>query len=552
MRTKTEDPTPRKRAVIYLRVSSDQQVERGYGDEGYSIPAQREACERKAAELGAKVVAEYVDLAKTAKTRKRPRFIAMIDDVERDRNIDYVIVHKLNRFARNAMDDAVIDYRLEQVGAQLASVLEHIDATPAGKLNHRIHAAFSEYENENLANEIRKGQIEKHRLGGTPFTAPVGYRHTPVEFEGRLINSIVLDDERAPLVQLAFDLYATGEYSVSRLRDTLEAHGLTTRPTRKLASRPLSRPAVAKMLRNPYYTGIVVYMGKRVNGRHPQLIEQELFDRVQRRLDAKRLAGDRHRKHYHYLKGSLTCDNCGARLIYGKHRGEYGGLYEYFSCVKRRSRNGGACDTGHYSVEGVEIEVAALYWSLKLTPKQIAEVRRSIRAHAEKHIGVIKKAATRHRRRLQRLEDEQTKLWDAHYKGSVSENVMRRQTERIETEERSLQQLLTGSEVELAEIHEALDDALKLTETPLETYLAAGNLGKRLLNQAFFSEIRVGEDGEVQEATVKPPYARIIAPRIRRHTAADTANSPNPAPRRPNADPVSLGPAFDLVQNGAP
>lgn len=77
------------------------QVERGYGEEGYSIPVQREACERKAGELGATVVQCYVDLAKTAKTRNRPRFMEMVTDIERDRNIDYVIVHKLNRFARN-------------------------------------------------------------------------------------------------------------------------------------------------------------------------------------------------------------------------------------------------------------------------------------------------------------------------------------------------------------------------------------------------------------------------------------------------------------------
>lgn len=502
-----------KKAVIYLRVSSDQQVERGYGDEGYSIPAQREACTRKAAELGAVVVREYVDLAKTAKTRKRPKFMAMVEDAERERDIDYIIIHKINRFARNAMDDAVIDYRLEQAGTQLVSVLEHIDRTPAGKLNHRIHAAFAEYENENLANEIRKGAIQKHRAGGTPFTAPIGYKHAQVEYEGRIINSIILDQERAPLVQLAFDLYDTGEYSISTLRDALEAHGLTTRPTRKKASRPISRPGLAKMLRNPYYVGTVLYMGQKAQGRHPQLIDKELFERVQTRLDAKRKAGDRHRKHHHYLKGALTCDLCGARMIYGKHRGT-GGVYEYFSCVKRQKRNGGRCPSGHYSVPQIEIEVAALYWSMKLPPERIKQVHDAVIALANEHVGVIQKAATRHRRRLQALEDEQTKLWEAHYKGNVSENVMRRQTERIDTEERTLRHLLTRSEVELSDVREALSEALKLVETPLETYLAAGALGKRLLNQAFFSEIRVGADGEITAATVEPPYARIIAPRL--------------------------------------
>jgi site-specific DNA recombinase len=544
---------PMKRAVIYLRVSSDQQVDRGYGDEGYSIPAQRDACQRKAADLGAVVVREYVDLAKTAKTRNRPRFMAMIADIESDRDIDFVIVHKLNRFARKAMDDAVIDYRLNQAGAQLASVLEHIDATPSGKLNHRIHAAFAEYENENLAAEIRKGQIQKHLAGGTPFMAPIGYKHAPVEFEGRLINSIIADDDRVPLVQLAFDLYDTGQYSVTRLRDALEEHGLATRPTRKLASRPLSRAQVARLLRNPYYIGTVVYMGKKAKGRHPVIIDREVFERVQTRMDAQRAAGDRQRKHAHYLKGTLTCDVCGARLIYGKHRGKCDGIYEYFSCVRRRARNGGNCDTGHYNVERVEIEVAALYWSLKLTPGQIASVRKAVIGLAEEHTGVIKKAAARHRRRLQTLENEQTKLLELHYRGAVAENVMRHQTERIETEERTLQQLLNRSEIQLADVREALNDALTLTKSPLETYLAASDLGKRLLNQAFFSEIRVGPDGEVTEATIEKPYERIIAPRIIRcRSHADDTIGPKIAQRRPNSDPFSLGPEFDRVADGAP
>ena len=208
---------------------------------------------RKAADIGAVVVRTYVDLAKTAKTQARPQFQQMIADIERDRDIDFAIVISSNRFARNAMDDAVIAWRLQQAGAHLVSVLEPIDGTPAGKLSHRLFAAFAEYENENLSAEIRKGQIEKHKAGGTPFTAPVGYKHAPIEFQGRLINAIIIDEDRAPLVRLAFDLYDSGEYSVTRLRDALEAHGLTSRPSRKRVSRPLSRAGVHKMLRNPYY-----------------------------------------------------------------------------------------------------------------------------------------------------------------------------------------------------------------------------------------------------------------------------------------------------------
>ena len=541
-----------KRAVIYLRVSSDVEVERGFGEEGYSIPAQREACERKAADLGAIVVRTYVDLAKTAKTKARPQFQEMVADIERDRDIDFAIVHKLNRFARNAMDDSVIAWRLQQAGAQLVSVLEPIDRTPAGKLTHRMFAALAEYENENLAAEIRKGQVEKTQ----------GWRHA-VYGTGRLQAR----PDRVPRAADQRDRRRRGARAAgaTRLRSLRHrrvqhrpvarhprAHGLTSRPTRKRTSRPLSRNGVHTMLRNPYYIGTVVYMGNRVEGRHPKLIDPETFHRVQTRLDSQRTAEERLRIHQHYLKGTLTCDLCDGRLIFGKHRGK-GGVYDYFSCVRRRARNGGKCDSGHYRAERIELEVGALYWSLKLTSAEMAAIKEAVSRVAEEQAEQIQKAANRHRRRLQVLEEKQAKLLEWRYAGEVSASVMRRQTEQIEAEQRSLTQLLARSEVQLAEIDDALDAALALTERPLEVYLDTGELGRRMLNQAFFSEIRVGPSGDVMEATLEPIYARIIAPRlIRRETGNGAVRAQTMGQGRSNPDPSFSRPGFDYEQNGAP
>ena len=48
--------------------------------------------------------------------------------------IDYVIVHKIDRLARNRADDVQIQLAIERAGAQLVSVSENVDATPSGKL----------------------------------------------------------------------------------------------------------------------------------------------------------------------------------------------------------------------------------------------------------------------------------------------------------------------------------------------------------------------------------------------------------------------------------
>lgn len=104
-----ESMTP-KFAVSYLRVSTRGQAERGGGhDEGFSIPAQREANKNKAQSLGAFVGKEFVDRGASAKSADRPQLQAMLEYVKENADrVDYVIVHKVDRLARNREDDAEI------------------------------------------------------------------------------------------------------------------------------------------------------------------------------------------------------------------------------------------------------------------------------------------------------------------------------------------------------------------------------------------------------------------------------------------------------------
>ena len=157
--------------------------------EGYSLPAQREACIRKAAELGAEVVGEYVDRGESAKTSQRPQFLAMLAYVQRERNVDYVICDKIDRFARNRRDDANLMFELRSAGAQLVSVKENIDETPAGQLLHAIMAGIAEYYSKNLAAEALKGMTQKARIGGTPGRAPIGYLNIGRRVDGREVRT---------------------------------------------------------------------------------------------------------------------------------------------------------------------------------------------------------------------------------------------------------------------------------------------------------------------------------------------------------------------------
>ncbi|HUD11232.1 MAG TPA: recombinase family protein [Candidatus Saccharimonadia bacterium] len=256
-----------KKAVIYLRVSTAGQARKGLDLEGYSIPAQREECRKKAAELGAEVVQEFVDSGESAKYADRKAIQAMIAFVKEANDVDYAIFHKIDRFARNTQDYENMKFELRKAGTRLASVTENIDDSASGKLMERMLANMAEYYVDNLSYEVIKGATVKARLGRTPYKAPLGYVNSRQIVEGHEVKTVVLDPERADLVRFAFKAYATGQYSLVRLVDILDAKGLTARPHVSSPARSLGVSGLNVLLRNGYYCGQLKYRGITYDGR---------------------------------------------------------------------------------------------------------------------------------------------------------------------------------------------------------------------------------------------------------------------------------------------
>ena len=114
--------------LIYLRVSTKEQAQTDE-KEGYSIPAQREACLKYIREKGWNFVDEYVDRGESARSADRPQLQEMLSRVKKERSIDMVIVHKIDRLARNMEDHVAIKAILKRADASLMSVVENIEDT---------------------------------------------------------------------------------------------------------------------------------------------------------------------------------------------------------------------------------------------------------------------------------------------------------------------------------------------------------------------------------------------------------------------------------------
>jgi site-specific DNA recombinase len=230
-------------AVIYLRVSTKEQAAKDETNEGYSIPAQREACFRYIGERGWNVADEFVDAGESARTADRPALKNMLRRIA-EGDVGAIVVHKIDRLARSMEDHVAIRAALRRSGVQLVSVTENIEETASGRLVEGIHALMAEFYSANLSSEIRKGMDQKAKMGGWPTRAPIGYLNVRQKIAGHDIAKVVLDPERALLVREAFRLYATGEYSLPgcRPRCTLRASRLLTPARAELRSQSRSSP----------------------------------------------------------------------------------------------------------------------------------------------------------------------------------------------------------------------------------------------------------------------------------------------------------------------
>jgi site-specific DNA recombinase len=501
---------------VYVRVSPGKgQAAKADEPDGYSLPAQLGGCKRKAASLKAVVIEQFVERSESAKTADRPELQRMLQFVKENR-VKYVIVHKVDRLARNRVDDALINLALKQAGAQLVSVSENIDETPSGLLMHGIMSSIAEFYSRNLATEVIKGSVQKAKNGGTPGKAPVGYlnvRHMVNGLEGRTVE---VDPERGPLMTWAFETYATGEWTIRTLLAELTERGLTTVPGPKTPGRPLTVSHLHRLLRHPYYVGIVRYRGVLYEGKHEPLVDNDTWQRVQELLTAKYLTGERHREHSHYLKGSIFCGQCGSRLIVCHAKGR-GGVYHYFVCIGRQQKRTD-CQLRALHIEKVEAAIAKHYATVQLTGKELVEVR----AFLEEELAGLRLDAERERRvqerRLVGLFAERKKLLDAHYADAVPLDLLKSEQER-------LTRAIDSAEGRLAEVEgdfKKAESNLKRVLTRLgdcETaYREASGPLRRQLNLAFFRRLLIDDEYNV-EGELAEPFDVLLGDELRRAVA---------------------------------
>jgi site-specific DNA recombinase len=493
------------RCVIYLRVSTKEQAEKGEGEEGFSIPAQREACTRHVRDAGWDLVDEYVDRGESARTADRPALKQMLARIAEERDVDAVVVHKIDRLARNMEDHVAIRALLRRKGVALVSVTENVEETASGRLVEGIHALMAEFYSANLASEIKKGLTQKAKMGGFPHGAPLGYLNFREIIAGRQVARIVPDPERAPLITAAFETYATGEWTLQRLAAELAHRGLTNRGVRGRPPAPITWQGLAKILANPAYMGVVEWNGVQHPGTHEPLVGADTFRRVQELLAARAARGTRERKHPHYLKGLLYCGVCGRQLSIQHSKGRY----TYFFCLGQKNDPAGTCRERYVSAEDLEAQVEDLCQRIQLPDSWAERLREEMQAEIiDRQAG---DAAQRDllTRRLAKDETRRRKLLDAYYAGAIDVATLKAEQAAIGRDIQAATDRLADLDANLGEWQEILELAATLATRCGDAYRKASDRTRKMFNAAVFERLEV-KDGRLSGQEYRPPFDDIF------------------------------------------
>lgn len=317
--------------IIYCRVSSKEQIE------GTSLESQRASCLEYARSKGIEILRVFVEQGESAKFADRTQLLELIDFCRTHKNVNVLLVWKVDRFARNVADHFSVKATLGKYGVRIVSVTEPIDTNPEGKLMETILAGFAEFDNGVRTARTIQGMRRKLQDGIFPWGPPLGYRSS-VQSDEKKTQPDLPDEATFSMLQKAWREFATGAHTTTEIGRLMQSWGLA--PARGGTFAPQS---LHQLFTNPYYAGILVdpWTKEEHIGKHVPMVTPDEFARVQQ-IIARRNRSVPHQKDRREfpLRGLVRCDAC-LRALTGSFSRGRNSHYPYYLCQRHEcSRKG--------------------------------------------------------------------------------------------------------------------------------------------------------------------------------------------------------------------
>ncbi len=365
--TRATPQTLPAKAVIYCRVSSVAQMQKGHG-----ISSQETRCREFARLKGYPVERVFTDGAVSGGIITRPGIQAMLAFLREKRKTGsyVVLIDDISRLARDIKGHLELRGAIAGAGARLESPSVEFGEDANSILVENLLASVSQHQRQNNAEQTRNRMRGRFLNGYWPFIACIGYRHEHKTGEGRLL---VRDEPLASIIQEGLEGFASGRFQLqAEVKRFFESQPLFPKDSRgqvrnQLVNDILTKPIYAGYMQAPEDWGLPLQ-----KGRHPALISFEDYDRIQKRLKQGGYAPARADINEDFpLRGGVACGCCGKPLTANWSTSKTGVKHPYYMCFAK------GCERYRKSIrrDVIEDEFVSLLSQLAPAPRLIALAR---------------------------------------------------------------------------------------------------------------------------------------------------------------------------------
>ncbi len=236
-----------KKAVLYARVSTEEQAKKGY-----SLAQQLEALREHATHEGYEVLEEVSDPGQSGASLERPG-MDRVRDLVATGGVSVVLAQDRDRFARKPAYNYLLQEEFAEHDCQLRALNDYGDDTPEGALMRGIQDQFAEYERAKVAERSRRGKLRRAREGKViPNNCPdFGFMYNAMR------NNYVVDIEQMRVVERIFYMVGVEGVSVRGVKRVFEREGLLTPTGKRNWATPFIRACILDDVYKPHtYTEI--------------------------------------------------------------------------------------------------------------------------------------------------------------------------------------------------------------------------------------------------------------------------------------------------------
>jgi site-specific DNA recombinase len=310
-----------KKAILYVRVNTDEQADKGYSQRDQDERLRR-YCENNYIEIRKVIFEDH-----SAKTFNRPQWTKLLYELKKQKgkHADLILFTKWDRFSRNTSDAYQMISVLAKLDIEPQAIEQPLNMDiPESKIMLAVYLATPEVENDRRAINVKHGMRRASKEGRYMGSAPIGYDNKTREDGSKHITP---NPEKSPHIQWMFQTIADGIFAPDQVRKQANEKGFN-----------ISRANFYREIRNPVYCGkirIKEYKDEEehlVDGLHQPLIDEDLFYKVQDILTGRKRSLRVAAVKVHAsmpLKGFLQCAMCDRKLTGSASRSCTGAYYYY-------------------------------------------------------------------------------------------------------------------------------------------------------------------------------------------------------------------------------